>query len=79
MRNYRKLKETLHEGEAQVHSGIDNINVMAKDAERVSIVAKDVHIIIQDIDRQFEQATKLTKLDIGFLFSLRHCKFYDGY
>ncbi|GHV45870.1 hypothetical protein AGMMS49546_32780 [Spirochaetia bacterium] len=68
MRNYRKLKETLHEGESQVRSGIDNINVMAKDAERVSIVAKDVHIIIKDIDKQFSEKTKLSGIDITFLF-----------
>jgi len=44
------------------------MRIIAKDAERVSIVAKDVHIIIKDIDRQFATATKLNKVDISFLF-----------
>jgi hypothetical protein len=62
------MKADLHEAHTQVLEGVDNIRTIAKDAERVSLVAKNANIIIQDIDRQFEQATKLTKIDIAFLF-----------
>ena len=68
MRNYNKLK-------AQVNTAIDgakqeasNLKIVADDARRVSDVARDVNIIIKDLDRQFEQATKLTGIDIKFLF-----------
>jgi hypothetical protein len=68
MRDYKKMKADLHEARTQVLEGVENIRTLAKDAERVSLVAKNANIIIQDIDRQFEQATKLTKTDIAFLF-----------
>jgi hypothetical protein len=68
MINSRKLKDTLNEANIEIKENINNMRIIAKDAERVSIVAKDVHIIIKDIDRQFAAATKLNKIDISFLF-----------
>ena len=68
MINSRKLKNTLNEANAEINNNISNMRVIAKDAERVSDIAKNVHIIIKDIDRQFESVTKLTKIDISFLF-----------
>jgi hypothetical protein len=66
--NSRKLKNTLNEANNEIKENIGNMRVIAKDAERVSIIAKDVHIIITDIDKQFASATKLNKVDISFLF-----------
>ena len=68
MINSRKLKETLQDAKSDIHTNIGNMHVIANDAERVSSIAKNAHIIISNIDRQFEQATKLTGIDIGFLF-----------
>ena len=68
MINSRKLKNTLNEANNEIKENINNMRVIAKDAERVSKVARDVHIIITDIDKQFESSTKLNKVDISFLF-----------
>ena len=68
MINSRNLKETLNEAKTDINTNIDNMRTVAKDAERVSDIAKNAHIIISDIDRQFESATKLNKVDIAFLF-----------
>jgi hypothetical protein len=68
MRNYNKLKEKFHNDVDGVKDELSNLNKIADEAKRVSEVARDAHIIIQDIDRQFEQATKLNKIDISFLF-----------
>jgi hypothetical protein len=68
MRNYRLLKNDLNDAHDQITQGVSNLRTVAKDAERVSLVAKDVHIIIKDIDRQFAEATKLNAVDITFLF-----------
>jgi hypothetical protein len=68
MINSRKLKERLNNAETSIKANIGNMRVIAKDAERVSKVAKDVHIILENIDKQFAKATKLTGVDITFLF-----------
>jgi hypothetical protein len=68
MRNYRKLKEKLHNDVEGVKTGTQNLNKIAVEAKRVSEVAGNVGIIIQDLDRQFEKATKLNKTDITFMF-----------
>jgi hypothetical protein len=47
---------------------VGNIRKIAEESARVSTVAKDAHIIIEDIDRQFKQVTKLNGTDITFLF-----------
>jgi len=68
MINSRKLKEKLSEAKTDINQNVGNLRVVAKDAERVSNIAKNANIIIADIDRQFESATKLNKIDISFLF-----------
>jgi len=68
MRNYNKLKEDLSNNIAVAKQQVGNLNKISTEAKRVSEVARDVSIIISDLDRQFEQATKLNKVDISFLF-----------
>jgi soluble cytochrome b562 len=68
MINSHKLKAKLNDAETVIKDNIGNMRVIAKDAERVSTIARDVHIVITDIDKQFESATKLNKIDIAFLF-----------
>ena len=68
MRNYNKLKEKLQNDVDEAKKDISNLNKIAAEAKRVSEVARDVHIIINDLDRQFEKATKLNSVDIAFLF-----------
>jgi soluble cytochrome b562 len=68
MINSRELKVKLNSTETVIKDNIGNMRVIAKDAKRVSTIAKDAHIIITDIDKQFESATNLNKTDITFLF-----------
>ena len=52
---------------------------IANEAGRVSDVAKNADKIIEDIDKEFQRATKLTKTDIAFLFiavGLQCCRQY---
>jgi len=68
MLDFDELREKINNADSRMKKNIGHLGTMAKDAERVSLVAKNAHIIITDIDRKFEQATKLTKIDILFLF-----------
>ena len=52
---------------------------IANEAGRVSDVAKNADKIIEDIDKEFQRVTKLTKTDIAFLFiavGLQCCRQY---
>jgi hypothetical protein len=68
MNKYDNLKKQLNDAVNGVKTDIARINTVADEAGRISRAARDAHIIIEDIDKQFEQKTKLTKVDIGFLF-----------
>lgn len=68
MRNYRRLKNELDSANVQIADGVGNLRAVAKDAERVSLIAKNANIVISNIDRRFEQVTGLNGVDIAFLF-----------
>ncbi|GHU01205.1 hypothetical protein FACS1894147_00620 [Spirochaetia bacterium] len=68
MLDYEKLRRNVNDIDASMQKTIGNLGTMAKDAERVSNIAKNASIIISDIDRKFEQVTKLSAIDISFLF-----------
>ena len=68
MKKYDTLKTQLNDAVAGAKTDIAHLNTIADEASRISIVARDADIIITDIDKQFEEKTKLTKVDIGFLF-----------
>jgi hypothetical protein len=62
------MKDTLKQADIGMKRNFDNLQKVADEARRVADTTKNVHIIITDLDRQFEKATKLTKIDISFLF-----------
>jgi hypothetical protein len=68
MLDFDELRNTLNDADKQMKKNIGHLGTLAKDAERVSITAKNASLIITDIDRKFEQATKLTGIDVTFLF-----------
>lgn len=45
-----------------------NLAQVQKEQERVTNIARAPHVLIKNIDAQFEKATKLQKKDIAFLF-----------
>ncbi|MBO4639325.1 MAG: hypothetical protein J5710_06165 [Treponema sp.] len=56
-----------------------NTSAIANEAGRVAVISRDSEQIINDIDKQFEKVTKLTKTDIVFLFiavGLQCCRQY---
>jgi hypothetical protein len=68
MKKYDALRKQLNDAASGAKTALGNLNTVADEAGRISRVARDAHIIIEDIDKQFEEKTKLTKVDIGFLF-----------
>jgi hypothetical protein len=68
MKNWDRVRGQLDEAVSGVQQDIANLYTVANEAGRISRMARDVHIVIEDIDRQFEEKTKLRKIDITFLF-----------
>jgi len=68
MLDFDELRNTLNDVDSSMKKNISHLGTMAKDAERVSKIARDASFVIDDIDRKFEQVTKLTGIDITFLF-----------
>ena len=66
--DFDELRGKLNNADIQMQKNIGHLGTLAKDAERVRDIAKNAHIIISDIDKQFEEKTKLTNRDIVFLF-----------
>lgn len=65
MLDFDGLRKTLNDSYSEINIGLEKL---VKDAKRVSIIAKNPSIVINDIDRKFEQATKLSDIDVSFLF-----------
>ena len=68
MLDFDELRNTLNDADSGMKKNIGHLGTMAKDAQRVSNIAKNASIIIKDIDHRFEQATKLSGIDMSFLF-----------
>jgi len=68
MASISKLRQKLNNADSEMTKNIGHIGTIAKDAERVSNIAKNASSVINEIDRKFEQATKLSSIDISFLF-----------
>ncbi len=45
-----------------------NLSLVAAEEQRVSEISRSAAVIIEDIDRDFKRATKLTDVDVAFLF-----------
>lgn len=67
-RKYEALKGKKENVIQSTKQDVLKLNQVSEEARRVSQVAKNVSIIIKDLDKQFEEATKLTRVDVGFLF-----------
>ena len=63
-----KLRKQNNEVTEKTRSDLQKLHAMSREAGRVADVARDIHIIVSDLDRQFEKATGLKKRDIKFLF-----------
>lgn len=72
MVNYNRLKKEnskINEKSlAEIYGWQLDLNKIAIDADRTAEIAKYSSTIIENIDSQFEKATKLNKIDITFLF-----------
>lgn len=67
-RKYENLKKRKNDTISEIKDNTAKFDVISKEAERVSELSSNVSVILKDLDKQFEQATKLTKSDMGFLF-----------
>ena len=74
MVNYNRLKKEnakINEKSlVEIYGWQSDLNKIAIDADRTAKIAKYSSAIIEDIDAQFEKATKLNKTDITFLRGL---------
>jgi hypothetical protein len=68
MRKYDLLKNDLQDAMNGIQKHVENKQVIASESYRVSKVARDAPVIIEDIDKQFAAVTRLTRTDIKFLF-----------
>lgn len=68
MRKYDNLRKEKDKSIFDIKKETANISNLSVEATRVAEVSKNVSIIIKDLDKQFEQATKLSGIDITFLF-----------
>ncbi len=67
-RKYEKLKKQKDIAISDIKNETAKLEVVSGEAKRVAEVSRDVSIILGDLDKQFEEATKLTGVDISFLF-----------
>ncbi|WP_066894682.1 hypothetical protein [Clostridium nigeriense] len=67
MRKYDELKKKKNSAVSGIKQGTYNLEKISEESERVANVARDVSIIINDIEKNFKQVTKLNKIDISFL------------
>lgn len=63
-----KLRKQNNMAIQNAKSDLQELHAMSHEADRVADVARDVHIIVEDLDRQFEKATGLQWQDVKFLF-----------
>lgn len=76
MNRFDRLRKSHDEA---VNEYKQSLQKVANEAGRVAGVAHNAEKIIDDIERQFETATKLTKTDVAFLFlavALQCCRQY---
>lgn len=67
-RKYENLKKQKNSILSEVKSDNAKFAAISGEARRVSQVSANASVILADLDKQFEQATKLTGSDISFLF-----------
>ena len=65
---FDKLKEANTEKLQEFNQSIKKLDNIQNESQRVAKIALNANIIISDLDKQFESATRLQKMDIAFLF-----------
>lgn len=65
---FDKMKEINDSNTKNIIESVENVYEVKKKIEKTNYLVKNVNIIISDLDRQFENATKLKQIDISFLF-----------
>lgn len=68
MINSKKLKQQVHDSTTGAKNEISHLHSIAKESSRVAQLASDAETVINDIDTQFKEATKLNNVDVIFLF-----------
>lgn len=66
-RKYEALRAKKNESIEKINKDLQRLNQVSEESMRVSKIAGNASIIIADLDRQFEQVTKLNGVDISFL------------
>ena len=65
---FEKLKIENNDQKINTQKTLDTFDNISAESKRVSKIALNANIIISDLDRQFETATRLKKIDMSFLF-----------
>lgn len=65
---YKKLKEKKKMAHKNTMEAVHKYDELSKEYYRVADVARNADTILDNLDKEFEQITKLTKADINFLF-----------
>jgi len=68
MNKYKDLKKKSDSAFNEINNSLNDMNTISETSKKASMIAGNAHVIINDIDRQFSQATKLNNVDISFLF-----------
>lgn len=65
---FDKLREKNKENTMELKKSVNKFYEVKNRIEKLDYVSKNVSIIIDDLDKKFEEATKLKNIDISFLF-----------
>ena len=65
---FEKLKIENNDQKINTKKTLDTFDNISAESKRVSKIALNANIIISDLDRQFETATRLKKIDMSFFF-----------
>lgn len=68
MGKYERLKTKKKSIHDSIQESCDEMGTLSRECDRVADVAHNASIIIQNIDKDFENATKLSGVDMQFLF-----------
>jgi len=68
MKKYEQIRCQIQSASEDIEMSVDNTKTVAEESRRVSAVARDAVVIIENIDREFERQTNLNNTDVIFLF-----------
>jgi hypothetical protein len=68
MLDFDALRQKINNADSEMKKNIGHIRTLKEDAERVSAIAGNPMPLLNELDHKFEQATKLSKIDVSFLF-----------